>query len=252
MTTPVGPPAQTRTGTPLLAIDDLRSGYGFLEVLHGVSLRIGNGSFVGIIGPNGAGKSTLLKTIAGLVTSTTGRVMFDGVAVQRTATHELKRIGLALVSEGLNLFSGMTVEENLTLGAYGKLARATRQDRLDHVNSVFPRLAERRDQQAGTLSGGERKMLAVGRALMGAPRLLLVDEPSLGLAPKTTDILFEALHALNRDGLSIAVVEQNVPRTIEVSEYIYVLEQGAIALEGRSVDLAHDPNVQAAYFGVSA
>lgn len=236
----------------MLQVTDLDAGYGFLRVVHGISLEVKEGELVALLGPNGAGKSTTLKAIAGLVRPWKGTIMFRGRAIGGLRADRVNRLGIGLVSEALNLFTGMTVYENLLMGAYAVPDTNKRRRSLDFVFSLFPRLAERRPQLAGTLSGGERKMLAIGRALMGGPSLLLVDEPSLGLAPKLTQQVFDALRKLSADGLTILLVEQNVPATLEMVDRAYVLEQGQIVLEGSARKLAESEHVKDVYLGTLA
>jgi branched-chain amino acid transport system ATP-binding protein len=233
----------------MLKVSDLDAGYGFLRVVHGISLEIEEGEFVALLGPNGAGKSTTLKCIAGLLRPRQGQIAFRGRSIGGMRGDRVNRLGIGLVSEALNLFTGMTVHENLLMGAYAVTDADKRRRALDFVLTLFPRLAERRPQLAGTLSGGERKMLAIGRALMGGPSLLLVDEPSLGLAPKLTQQVFDALRQLNDDGLTILLVEQNVPATLEMVDRAYVLEQGEIVLQGSASTLAESEHVRDVYLG---
>ena len=236
----------------MLQVTDLQTGYGFLSVVHGIGLKVNDGELVALLGPNGAGKSTTLKCIAGLLRPWRGQILFKGRAIGGLRADRVNRLGISLVSETLNLFTGMSVYENLLLGAYANRVADMRRRRLDFVFGLFPRLAERRPQQAGTLSGGERKMLAIGRALMGEPDLLLVDEPSLGLAPNLTQQVFDALGRLRDEGLTILLVEQNVPATLEMVDRAYVLEQGEIVLEGSAGKLAESPHVKDVYLGVMA
>lgn len=233
----------------MLKVSDLDAGYGFLRVVHGISLEIQEGEFVALLGPNGAGKSTTLKCIAGLLRPRQGQIAFRGQSIGGMRGDRVNRLGIGLVSEALNLFTGMTVHENLLMGAYAVTDADKRRRALDFVLTLFPRLAERRPQLAGTLSGGERKMLAIGRALMGGPSLLLVDEPSLGLAPKLTQQVFDALRQLSDDGLTILLVEQNVPATLEMVDRAYVLEQGEIVLQGSASTLAESEHVKDVYLG---
>jgi branched-chain amino acid transport system ATP-binding protein len=236
----------------MLRVTNLETGYGFLKVTHGIGLEINEGELVALLGPNGAGKSTTLKCIAGLLRPWKGQIAFKGQSIGGMRADRVNRLGIGLVSETLNLFTGMTVYENLLMGAYAKSAADKRRGRLDFVFTLFPRLAERRPQLAGTLSGGERKMLAIGRALMGGPSLLLVDEPSLGLAPKLTEQVFDALRRLRDEGLTILLVEQNVPATLEMVDRAYVLEQGEIVLTGSAKELTNSEHVKDVYLGVMA
>jgi branched-chain amino acid transport system ATP-binding protein len=234
----------------MLEVKSVDSGYGFLQVLHGVSLRVEPGELVAILGPNGAGKSTMLKCIAGMLRPWRGDIHFRDQSIAGLRANRVSRLGVGYVSETLNLFTGMSVYENLLLGAYAIRDLAGRRRSLDFVFEMFPRLAERRPQLAGTLSGGERKMLAIGRALMGKPTLLLVDEPSLGLAPKLTQSVFAALKRLSQEGLTIVLVEQNVPGTLEMADRAYVLEQGEVVLEGPARALQETAHIQEVYMGL--
>jgi branched-chain amino acid transport system ATP-binding protein len=234
----------------VLELTDLESGYELLQVLWGVNLRVEEGEFVALLGPNGAGKTTTLRTIAGLVKPIRGTVAFRGKSINGVAAHEVSRMGIGYVSENLNLFPAMSVYENLLVGAYAVRERAQQLATMELVFELFPRLQERRNQLAGTLSGGERKMLAIGRGLMPSPSLLLVDEPSLGLAPIPTLAAFEALKRLRERGVTILLVEQNVNTTLRLVDRAYVLEQGQVVLEGTGEQLLGDPHVQEAYLGI--
>jgi branched-chain amino acid transport system ATP-binding protein len=234
----------------MLEVRSVDCGYGFLQVLHGVSLHVEEGELVAILGPNGAGKSTMLKSIAGMLRPWHGDIRFRDRSIAGLRANRVSRLGVGYVSETLNLFTGMTVYENLLLGAYAITDAADRRRSLDFVFEMFPRLAERRPQLAGTLSGGERKMLAIGRALMGRPTLLLVDEPSLGLAPKLTQSVFAALKRLSQDGLTIVLVEQNVPGTLQMADRAYVLEQGEVVLDGPARELQETAHIQEVYMGL--
>ena len=234
----------------MLEVQAVDCGYGFLQVLRGVNLRVQEGELVAILGPNGAGKSTMLKCIAGMLRPWRGDIRFRNRSIAGLRANRVSRLGVGYVSETLNLFTGMSVYENLLLGAYAIRDPANRRRSLEFVFEMFPRLAERRPQLAGTLSGGERKMLAIGRALMGRPTLLLVDEPSLGLAPKLTQSVFAALKRLSQEGLTILLVEQNVPGTLEMADRAYVLEQGAVVLEGTARTLQETAHIQEVYMGL--
>lgn len=235
---------------PLLELNDVDAGYQFLQVLWDVSIRVDEGEFVALLGPNGAGKTTTLRTVAGLVKPMQGEVLFRGRPIDRLAASQISRLGISFVTEGLNLFPAMSVYENLLTGAYTVHDRARREASLDYVFELFPRLQERRNQLAGTLSGGERKMLAIGRGLMPSPTLLLVDEPSLGLAPLLTLAVYETLQRLRDRGVTVLLVEQNVNTTLQLVDRAYVLEQGRVVLAGTGADLAKDPHVREAYLGV--
>jgi branched-chain amino acid transport system ATP-binding protein len=232
----------------MLQVNNLMASYNGIEALRGVSLEVNTGEMIAVIGANGAGKSTLLNCISGLVPAKSGTVMLDGVSVTGMPAYKVARTGLLQVPEGRQILADLTVDDNLRLG---KLASGSRKSPYDFagVLRLFPRLEERLWQRAGTMSGGEQQMLAIGRALMGGPRVLLLDEPSLGLSPLMTDYVFDALRVLHRQGLSIVLVEQNAHRALEVTQRAYVLDQGNVVHEGRSEDLAKDDRVIAHYLG---
>jgi branched-chain amino acid transport system ATP-binding protein len=234
----------------LLEIKNLDAAYGFLQVLWDVSLQVEEGEFVALIGPNGAGKSTTLKTIAGLLPPKQGEIFFRGRSLSEVPAHDICHRGISFVSEDLNLFTNMSIRENLLLGAYTIKNEEQAQENLEFVYDLFPRLRARQKQLAGTLSGGERKMLAIGRGIMSGPSMMLVDEPSLGLAPKLTLAVFEALQSLRENGVTILLVEQNVNTTLRMTDRAYVLEQGEIVLQGSSSDLLKDEHVRKAFLGV--
>ncbi|MFG6444443.1 ABC transporter ATP-binding protein [Microbacterium sp. P06] len=231
----------------LLEVDDLRSGYHGLEIIHGLSLTVGEGEVVAIVGANGAGKSTTLKTIVGEVKQFGGSVRFGGSAVTHGRSHTAARRGLMLVPENRALFGSLSVQDNLRMGAWGRGERRgfTEEEILD----LFPILRERRQQLAETMSGGQQQMLAIARALMGAPRLLMLDEPSTGLSPKLTWDVFHAVHAIRERGVSVLIVEQNAQQVLKLADRAYVLESGSVALEGEAAGLASDERVRAAYLG---
>jgi len=233
---------------PLLELTDLRVAYGRIEALRGVSLSLRVGERLALIGANGAGKTTLLKAVAGLLPVLDGRVQLQGADVTTQAAHLRLPQGMALVPEGRGIFADLTVHENLLMGAYCRDDDAIDSD-LDSQYRRFPRLAERREQAAGTLSGGEQQMLAIGRALMGRPRLLLLDEPSMGLAPIMVERIFAVLREICADGVTLLLVEQNARLAMQLCERTVVLEHGAISLQGDSAELARDPRVMAAYLG---
>jgi branched-chain amino acid transport system ATP-binding protein len=235
----------------LLEVHDLQAGYDYLQVIWGVSLRISAGEFVVLLGPNGAGKTTILRTISGLIKPKAGDVRFMGEPIGGLSADRVNNLGISFITEDLNLFTGMSVRENLILGAYSIRDNNKIKDSLDYVFDLFPVLKGRQKQLAGTLSGGERKMLGVGRGLMANPKLLLVDEPSLGLAPKLTQAVFEALQDLNQRGITILLVEQNVGTSLHLTNRGYVLEQGRIVLEGKSADLLENNYVQEVYLGLA-
>jgi branched-chain amino acid transport system ATP-binding protein len=234
----------------LLEVKNLNAGYGFLQILWDVSIEIDVGEFVCIVGPNGAGKSTTMKTIAGLLTPSSGKIFFKGEPIHGIGGHQVTRKGIAFVSEEMNLFTNMSVQENLLMGAYILDDKELIRRRMNEIYDIFPRLGERKSQLSGTMSGGERKMLAIGRGLMSDPALLMVDEPSFGLAPQLTASVFDALETLVEGGLTILLVEQNVTKTLSVTHRGYVLENGRIGLAGKSADLACDPHVRKVFLGV--
>jgi branched-chain amino acid transport system ATP-binding protein len=235
---------------PLLRLSGLRSGYGHVPVLHGVDLEVARGEVVTLVGANGAGKSTLLKTIVGLVHASAGEVRFSGADITRITPERAVRLGIALVPEGRMLFGPLTVEENLRLGAFSiKDGSAGYERDRSRVFELFPVLAERSTQTAATLSGGEQQMLAVGRALMSRPRLLLLDEPSLGLAPKVITEIFATLDRLRSEGLTVLLVEQDVKVALKHADRGYVMRTGEIALAGSSADLLANDHVRLIYLG---
>ena len=238
--------------SPLLRLQGLRAGYGRAEVLHGIDLQAPKGSVITVIGPNGAGKSTLLNTVMGILQGQ-GRIEFDGQDIAALTLEERVMLGIALVPEKRELFSTMPVEDNLLLGGFRpmRLGRHPWRDQMDEVYSLFPRLKERRTQQAGTLSGGERQMLAVGRALMSRPSLLMLDEPSLGLAPLVVKEIFSIIETLRQTGVTLLLVEQNARAALAVADQGYVIEMGDIALTGPAAELAEDPRVIDTYLGAA-
>ena len=238
--------------TPLLRIRNLHAGYGRAEVLHGIDLQADQGSVVTVIGPNGAGKSTLLNALMGVLPAK-GVIEFKGQPISALSLEERVMLGIALVPEKRELFGTMPVEDNLVLGAFRQVRLRNRQwrDRIDEVYTLFPRLKERRAQLAGTLSGGERQMLAVGRALMSRPTLLMLDEPSLGLAPLVVQEIFRTVDALRATGVTILLVEQNARAALEVADHGYVLEMGSVSLEGKAQELAVDSRVIDTYLGAA-
>ncbi len=235
---------------PILAVEGLEAGYGEVQVLWGVSLCAGRGQFTAIVGANGAGKTTMLRAIAGTIRPWRGRVTFDGADVTRMPTHLKAARGVALVPEGRQLFSAMTVDENLQLGAFSGRATRPYAERLDQVFVLFPRLAERRRQIAGTLSGGEQQMVAIARSLMSDPSILIIDEMSLGLAPVLVNQLFVTLKRLKELGLTILLVEQNVHLALAVSDYAYVIAEGRIFTDGPPAVLEANPEIRRAYLGL--
>ncbi len=238
----------------MLTVDNLYAGYGASEVLMGTSLKVEKGTVVALIGPNGAGKSTTMRAISGLVKPSRGEVTIDGMAVQGLDAARIARLGLAHAPEGRKVFGPLSVEDNLLLGAYRRLPRFFGYQRqaaadLDRVYELFPRLRERRRQSAGTLSGGEQQMLAIGRALMANPKVMLLDEPSMGLAPVIVAEVFATIRRLKEEGITLLLVEQMAKRALEVADYAYVMERGRIVVEGKPEDLQKDERVLAAYLG---
>lgn len=231
----------------MLRVSDLSVDYSGALALEGVTLEVNEGEVVGVIGNNGAGKTTLLKAISGLVTCR-GKIEMDGQTISGLQTHEIPSRGIAHVPEGRRLFPYLTVEDNLALGAYGR--RAPEPEDLDRIYSLFPRLGERRTQQAGTLSGGEQQMAAIGRALMLRPRLLLLDEPSLGLAPMLVEQIYETIKELRDQGQTILLVEQNVAECLEVSDRAYVLQTGSIIRSGPADELRESEDIREAFLGI--
>lgn len=236
------------TDTPLLSLLDLRVSYGGIHAVRGINLHINAGETVALIGANGAGKTTTLKAITRMLNSQ-GDIRFNGLSLQNCAAHELLAQGMALVPEGRGIFPRLTVAENLEMGAYLRRDKAGIAADIERAYERFPRLGERRKQLAGTLSGGEQQMLAIERALMGKPRLLLLDEPSMGLAPLMVAKIFEVVKAVAQDGMTVLLVEQNAKLALQVSQRAYVLDSGEITLSGNSSELLNDPRVRAAYLG---
>jgi branched-chain amino acid transport system ATP-binding protein len=234
----------------MLEIKNLVVGYGAITTLHGISLSVKSGNIVTLIGANGAGKTTTLKTISGLLKPRSGEIFYDGKNISSLAPHEIVRLGISHVPEGRMIFANLTVLENLQMGAYLQKDKQIVRRELDLVFAMFPRLQERKKQIAGTLSGGEQQMLAIGRALMSKPKLLLLDEPSLGLAPILVKTIFEKIIEINRQqGITILLVEQNAKLALEISHFGYVLETGKIILQDDSAALRQNPQVKKAYLG---
>ena len=234
---------------PILAVKGLHAGYGTTEILRGVDLTVRQGEIVAVLGANGAGKSTLNQAISGLVRPWSGAIRFADAAIERERPAAIVAHGLIHVPEGRRIFPNMTVRENLDLGAYRR-GRACREPNRTKVFSIFPRLAERQSQRAGTLSGGEQQMLAIGRGLMAEPKLLILDEPSLGLSPLLVEELFALIKRINSDGTALLLVEQNVVQSLEVAERAYILDNGMFVLEGQAADLKNDPALKRTYLGM--
>jgi branched-chain amino acid transport system ATP-binding protein len=247
---PAADPAAT-TQRPLLELDGVRTFYGRIEAVKGVSLSVNEGEIVTLIGANGAGKSTTLRSIQGVTRPKYGTIRFDGKEIQSERPHEIVKMGIAQSPEGRRLFPRMSVRENLDMGAFNRDDKEEIEKDVEYVYSLFPRLGERRNQQAGTLSGGEQQMCAIGRALMSRPRLLLLDEPSMGLAPILVDKIFEIIQEINSQGTTILLVEQNALIALGIAHRGYVLETGLVTLTDRAEALATNDEVRKAYLGVS-
>jgi branched-chain amino acid transport system ATP-binding protein len=234
----------------ILEIEGLDLFYGDAQALDGVSLKVPEGAIVAVVGSNGAGKSSLIRTIAGIEKPRSGRVVYRGRDITGMPSHVTCNLGIGQVAEGRQIFAGLTVFENLEVGAYLPRGRAKRAANVERVFEMFPRLRERRDQAAGTLSGGEQQMLAIGRCLMGEPEMIMFDEPSLGLAPSLVHEVFATIETLNAAGIPIILVEQNVAVSLKLASYAYVLENGRVTLEGKGADLLLDDGVRQAYLGL--
>jgi len=234
---------------PLLNSEDLVVSYGAIRALHGISFHVDEGEVVTLIGANGAGKSTTLRAISGLLPPDRGRIMYDGTDLTQVGADMIVRMGIVQVPEGRKIFAPLTVRENLEMGAYTRRDQAEIEESMEQVFNLFPRLSERAEQRGGTLSGGEQQMLAVARALMGKPRLLLMDEPSMGLAPVLVEEIFSTIEQINQQGVTILLVEQNAHMAFSVANRGYVLETGVVQLEGTSTELRENPQVRQAYLG---
>ena len=235
----------------ILELKDLHVHYGQVEALKGVSIQVEDGEMVTLIGANGAGKTTTLRTISGLRKVSSGSITFDGEDITRVAGHRRVELGLCQVPEGRGIFPGMSVVENLEMGVYARHGRKRSRSDFGRIYELFPRLAERRKQTGGTLSGGEQQMLAIGRALMAEPRLLMLDEPSMGLAPLIVAQIFEVLSEVNKSGMTVLLIEQNAVQALQRAHRAYVLETGRVAQSGLASDLLADESVRAAYLGVA-
>ena len=235
----------------MLQLESIDVHYGGLQALSGISVSVETGSFIAVVGPNGAGKTTLFKAISGTVTPSAGRVMFDGRDLAGLRAHERPHLGIAHVPEGRKVFSDMTVLENLEMGATCQAGRARWKDNIELIFAMFPRLAERREQLAGTLSGGEQQMVAIGRGLAASPKLLMLDEPSTGLSPGMTDVIFDSIARIHKQhGLTVLLVEQRVAEALEHCDRAYVLEAGKVSLSGSFQELSSDDRVRRAYLGM--
>ena len=233
----------------MIEINGLQAGYDGLQVLWDITLNISQGEFIVLLGPNGAGKTTTLRVISGVIKPMRGEIKFDGKSIVGVPAYEINRLGISFITEDLNLFPKMSVKDNLLVGAYGVQDRKLIKESMEHVFSLFGRLKERKDQLAGTLSGGERKMLAIGRGIMSNPKILLVDEPSLGLSPVMTKATFEALLELNRKGITILLVEQHLAKALEITNRGYIIEHGQIVMEGQTSILLETERVKEIYLG---
>ena len=246
---PTRAPLVLAEGAPLLELDDVRVAYGGIKALKGISLKVFPGEIVAMIGANGAGKTTTLKSVVSLLPCASGTIRFAGQSIAGRSTSDLVADGISLAPEGRAIFPNLTVRENLEVGAYVHRNPTAMRETIEDVTKLFPRLGERMTQEGGTLSGGEQQMLAIGRALMARPQLLLLDEPSLGIAPKLVQQIFEAIAKIAKSGVTILVVEQNTRIALATSHRAYVLRTGEIALSGNAKDLAQNPEIQAAYLG---
>lgn len=233
----------------LLKITDLKLNYGMISAVKGIDLTVGEGQIVAILGANGAGKTSTLKVISGLLKPSAGEILFDGQNIAGKPAHKVAKLGIMQSPEGRFVLSGLTVEENLRVGGYNVKNKAELNRNFERVYTLFPRLKERAKQQSSTLSGGEQQMLAIGRALMGSPKLLILDEPSLGLAPLLIKDIFETLTKIKNEGTTILIVEQNALATLKIADYAYVLELGKISMQGKAEDLLRDERLIAAYLG---
>ena len=234
----------------MLTIDKIHVNYGSFQALDGVSLQVNEGEIVALLGSNGAGKTTTINTASGLLRPLSGRVVFNGEDLSRYKLHEISSLGLVQVPEGRKLFPDMTIHENLLVGSFAKVTRARRAENLDRCYEMFPKLKERSRQLAGSLSGGERQMVAIARALMQCPKLLMLDEPSLGLAPVVVEQVFEIIQSINKMGTTILLVEQNVQASLEIADRAYVIETGKNVMEGSARELLSNDELQAAYLGM--
>ena len=233
----------------MLRVSDLQVSYGGIQAVKGVSFEVFAGELVSLIGSNGAGKTTTLKAITGLLSASAGSIELNALPIHQSKPWDLVKQGLAMVPEGRGVFTRMTIIENLQMGAYSRNDGADIDEDMERIFTTFPRLKERSHQLAGTLSGGEQQMLAMGRALMSRPSLLLLDEPSMGLSPLMVDKIFEVIQAVSAQGVTIVLVEQNASRALQIAQRAYVMESGVITLSGKAGDLLHDPKVRAAYLG---
>ena len=233
----------------MLEVKDLQVYYGVIQAIKGISFNVNEGEIIALIGANGAGKTTILHTITGLISPKQGEIIYDGTDLRKAPAHKIVSMGLAHVPEGRRVFSQLTVYENLLMGSYTRSDRNEISDTLQHVFKRFPRLEERRGQMAGTLSGGEQQMLAMGRALMSKPKIILMDEPSMGLSPILVEEVFDIIKSINKSGTTVLLVEQNAKKALSIAHRAYVLETGKIVLEGDAKELMNDESVKKAYLG---
>ena len=233
----------------MLEVKDLQVYYGVIQALKGISFEVNQGEVIALIGANGAGKTTTLQTLTGILPAKAGSIMFEGTDLLKVPAHKIVQMGMAHVPEGRRVFADMTVYENLLMGAYTRKDKNEIAQSLEMVYKRFPRLKERQGQRSGTLSGGEQQMLAMGRALMSHPKLIVLDEPSMGLAPIYVNEIFDIIQKINEDGVTVLLVEQNAKKALSIADRAYVLETGSITLEGKADDLLHDESVQKAYLG---
>ncbi|WP_207871896.1 branched-chain amino acid transport system ATP-binding protein [Enterococcus sp. DIV2402] len=234
----------------MLKIENLSAGYDGIDVIRNVSMQVSKGQIVALLGSNGSGKTTILRSLMGVVSKSKGVIEYEGKSLNNVATHDLVKMGIAMVPEGRHLFPKMTVLENLMLGGYTISDRVKKQEILNNIFNIFPQLKERGNQLAGTLSGGEQQMVAIGRALMSSPKLLILDEPSLGIMPKLVNEIFEFIKDINRQGISILIVEQNAEKTLTFSDYAYVIANGETAISGTGQELLKDLQIQKIYLGL--
>lgn len=234
----------------MLRIEDLYVNYGNLQIIQGVSMEVKDGEMISLVGSNGAGKTTLLKAISGLKSSIGGKITFDGVDITRMSAPQIVEQGVVQIPEGRKLFPDMTVRENLELGSYLKSPKAKRKDTLEYVYTMLPDLKVKANQPAGSLSGGQQQMVAIGRGLMSCPKVLIFDEPSIGLSPLLTDIMFEIIEKIKNEGVTIMLVEQNVQNALKLADRAYVLEQGKIAMEGNAAELLENEELKKSYLGM--
>lgn len=234
----------------LLKVDNIHVSYGSFQALHGISLEVNEGEIVALLGSNGAGKSTTIKTISGQLSPTKGDIFFNGTNITKMPIHKRVEAGIVQVPEGRRVFPYMTIEDNIIAGSYIKSTRQNRKENLEYVYSVFPKMYERRKQLAGSLSGGEQQMLAIGRGIMTQPKILIMDEPSLGLAPIIVDEVFSTIQKLNDEGITILLVEQNVASSLEIADRVFVIETGENVMSGTGEEMKHNDELQKAYLGI--